>query len=264
MQGLELIVSSELLTVGFSVLSQRVGNIKQPNLDIPFKIFISIQDPDNTNTPLPNGFHYEYYETKSRGVTKSRNIVLDRTDTKYLVFADDENTFLADGITQAINYLEIHPQCDLVLAQAVDEKGNLRKKYSKRETKLTRFNSAKAATYEMIVRMDSIKKEGLRFDEEFGAGAENYIGDEYIFIADLLSKGRNAVFLPIIIAIHPQVSSGGTWGTDKDLNARAKVFTRVFGSAAPLVRAAFYLKNYSKTKGIAGFFPFVSGKSPKA
>ena len=260
MQGRVQTVSNELLTVGFSVLSQRINNIKPPQLDIPSKVIISIQDPDNTKTQLPDSFAYEYFESKNRGVTKSRNVVLDKTKTKYLLFADDENTFLSDGITSVINYLEKNPQCDLVLAQAVDEEGNLRKEYPKNQTKLNRFNCARAATYEMIVRMDAVKSAHLYFDENFGAGAENYLGDEYIFITDLLTRGRNAVFLPITIAIHPKESSGGTWGTDEDLQARAKVFTRVFANTAPLVRAAFYLKNYRKTKGMSGFFQFVRGK----
>jgi hypothetical protein len=256
-------VSSELLTLGFSVLSERVGNIEPPQLNLPVKIIISIQDPDNANTPLPSSFQYESFESKNRGVTKSRNVVLDRTRTKYLLFADDENRFLSEGITTVINYLEKNPQCDLVLAQAIDEDGNLRKDYPKSQTNLNRFNCARAATYEMIVRMDAVKSAHLYFDENFGAGAENYLGDEYIFITDLLTRGRNAVFLPITIAVHPKESSGGSWGTERDLRARAKVFTRVFGSSAPFVRAVFYLKNYGKTNGLSGLFQFVRGKYPQ-
>jgi hypothetical protein len=88
----------------------------------------------------------------------------------------------------------------------------------------------------------------------------NYIGDEYIFIADLLNKGGTAMFLPITIAIHPKDSSGSLWGTERDLLARAQVFQRVFGFWAPIVRAAFYFKNYGKTNGLGNFKKFVRGK----
>uniref|UniRef100_UPI0040493E8A hypothetical protein n=1 Tax=Candidatus Planktophila sp. TaxID=2175601 RepID=UPI0040493E8A len=177
-----------------------------------------------------------------------------------MLFADDEIVFLDRGVKSAVAYLEEHPECDLVLAQAIDTTGTLRKRYPKKKVKLTKFNSAKAATYEMIVRVESIKAKDVYFDEKFGAGVINYIGDEYIFITDLLNKGGNAIFLPITIAVHPKDSSGSLWGTERDLLARAQVFQRVFGSWAPLVRAAFYFKNYGKTNGLRSFKKFVRGK----
>jgi len=143
---------------------------------------------------------------------------------------------------------------------SVDTTGALRKVYPKRVRKLTKFNSAKAATYEMIVRVESAKSRGIKFDENFGAGAENYLGDEYIFIADLLDKGGAGVFLPLTIAIHPLESSGSRWGSDVDLRARAEVFQRVFGDTAPIIRAAFYLKNLRKFGGLKNIIRFSIGK----
>jgi hypothetical protein len=112
----------------------------------------------------------------------------------------------------------------------------------------------------MIVRVDSAKSKGMTFDEKFGAGADNYLGDEYIFIADLIDKGGAGVFLPLTIAIHPLESSGSRWGSDADLRARAVVFQRVFGDTAPLIRTAFYLKNLRKFGGLRNIIRFSIGK----
>ena len=253
-------MSEALLTIGFSTLAERVENIEPPIISIPHKVFLSIQDPRGVASELPNNFKYNYVKSPEQGVAKSRNTVLRSADTKYLLFADDEIVFLDRGVKQVIQYLDEHPECDLVLAQAIDTTGALRKRYAKKSVNLTKFNSAKAATYEMIVRVDSIRSKNIYFDEEFGAGVSNYIGDEYIFIADLLNKGGTAVFLPMTIAIHPKDSSGSLWGTERDLIARAQVFQRVFGSWAPIVRAAFYFKNYGKTNGLGNFRKFVRGK----
>ena len=253
-------MSDELLTIGFSTLSERINNIEPPRVSLPHTVFISIKDPQNSTGPLPTNFKFESVKSSELGVAKSRNIVIRSTKTKYLLFADDEIVFLDRGVKSAVAYLEEHPECDLVLAQAIDTTGTLRKRYPKKKVKLTKFNSAKAATYEMIVRVESIKAKDVYFDEKFGAGVINYIGDEYIFITDLLNKGGNAIFLPITIAVHPKDSSGSLWGTERDLLARAQVFQRVFGSWAPLVRAAFYFKNYGKTKGLRSFKKFVRGK----
>jgi hypothetical protein len=249
-----------LLTIGYSTLADRLKNISAPEVNVPHEVFISIQNPKGIEYSLPTNFDFRSAISIEKGVAKSRNVVLNSTQTKYLLFADDEILFLSDGIKSAISYLESNPACDLVLAQAVDNQGVLRKSYSKTEVKLSKFNSAKAATYEMIVRVESVRNKRVTFDENFGAGAENYLGDEYIFITDLLKKGGRATFLPLTIAIHPEESSGSRWGTDSDLRARAQVFQRVFGFTAPLIRTAFYLKNFSKFGGLKNLFRFISGK----
>lgn len=253
-------MSENILTVGYSTLAERIQNISQPDISVPHEILISIQNPNSVEIALPTSFKFRSITKNEKGVAKSRNVVLENTTTKYLLFADDEITFLNDGIKAAISYLEANLDCDLVLAQAIDSNSQLRKTYPSREVALTKFNSAKAATYEMIIRVESAKNKGARFDESFGAGVENYLGDEYIFITDLLKKGGKARFLPLTIAIHPAESSGSRWGTESDLRVRAQVFSRVFGVYAPLVRTAFYLKNYRNFGSLKNIFRFAKGK----
>lgn len=253
-------MTEKLLTIGYSTLADRLENIIPPKVDLPHDIFVSVQNPGNIEFELPTDFKFRVVTANEKGVAKSRNIVLRSAETKYLLFADDENTFLGASVKSAIFYLESHPNCDLVLAQAVDTTGALRKSYPKKVKKLTKFNSAKAATYEMIVRVESAKSKGVAFDERFGAGADSYLGDEYIFISDLLDKGGAGVFLPLTIAIHPAESSGSRWGTDSDLRARAAIFQRVFGDSAPLIRIAFYLKNLRKFGGLRNIVKFSIGK----
>ena len=52
---------------------------------------------------------------------------------------------------------------------------NFRKKYPNQQTRLSKFNSAKAATYEIAIRLSSFR-EKIFFHEDFGAG-KDYIGD---------------------------------------------------------------------------------------
>jgi glycosyltransferase involved in cell wall biosynthesis len=253
-------MQEKLLTIGYSTLADRLKNIAPPKVDLPHDVFISIQNPQKVDFDLPSNFDFQYIKSEDQGVTKSRNLVLNQVKTKYLLFADDDIAFISKGIESAVSYLEANPNCDLVLAQAMDTEGVLRKAYPKREVKLTRFNSAKAGTIEMIVRVESIRSKGIAFDENFGAGAQNYLGDEYIFITDLLKAGGSATFLPITIAIHSEDSSGSLWGTESDLRARAMVFQRVFGVTAPLIRIAFYLKNFQKFAGTKNLYKFIFGK----
>ena len=248
-----------LLTFGFSTTSQRIKNLKRPDCSLPHEVIAFVQNPKEQSYvfDLPKS---TLVELKSSGVAKSRNAALKHASGKYLIFGDDDIRFLDSGICQAIDYFESHPECSIILAQTNDETGSLRKRYESQITPLKLTNSARAATYELLVRVDAIREAGVAFDEEFGAGAKNFLGDEYIFIADSLRKGLKGVHFPAVVAVHPTESSGSRWGSDEDLAARAKVFTRVFGWKAPIARLGFLLRTSNKKPGLFTSLRFIFGK----
>ena len=247
---------TNLLTIGYSTLSNRVSGIKY--LD-SFTNLVVIQNPDNESfSPPPEAI--TSIELKNRGVAKSRNAVIDNTQTEYLLFGDDDIKFNEDAINTAIAHLEAHKDVSILLMQAVDETGALRKRYPKQEHHLKLTNSAKAATYEMMIRVPDIKKASIRFDENFGAGAPNYLGDEYIFIADALRAGLKGYYLPIVLAIHPTESSGSFRNTTQDAVVRSRIFTRVFGIWAPLMRLLFILKPPFNKFSIRNSISFLIGR----
>ena len=248
-----------LLTFGYSTLANRVKNIQFPKRDDNREFIVLVQNPDEASYVFDTP-QTKLVELKSRGVAKSRNAALKYASGKYLIFGDDDITFDELGISQLVNYFEAHPECAIISAQTTDETGTLRKTYPTKEAKLTKYNSAKAATYEIMVRLDAIRGANISFDENFGAGADNYLGDEYIFIADALNRGLAGVYLPIRVAIHPKDSSGSAWGTRRDLSARAAVFSRVFGPTAPIFRALFLLKSRKGRVGLRNAILFILGR----
>jgi hypothetical protein len=248
-----------LLTFGYSTLAHRVKNIKFPTRDESREFIVLVQNP-NQESYVFDTPKTQLVELKSKGVAKSRNAALKYASGKYLIFGDDDISFDEKGISQLIEHFEANPECAIILAQTTDETGTLRKSYPNKRANLTKYNSAKAATYEMMIRLDAIREKGITFDENFGAGADNYLGDEYIFIADALNRGLKGVFLPVTVAIHPKDSSGSDWGTRRDLTARAAVFTRVFGVTAPIFRALFLVKSRKGRVGILNAVRFIFGR----
>ena len=245
------------LTFGYSTLADRLANIQLPDLAShpDWDVLITVQS-GNSELPTteqlakaPAGERVTVLSFAGTGVTKIRNKVLENARGDYLIFADDDIGFNEKGLYQAIQEME-DANLALILGQAIDEKGSLRKAYPASRRKLTKLNSGKAATYEMLVNVEAVKLSGVRFDESFGAGVEKtYLGDEYIFIADLLSKRLSCYFIPIVLATHPTDSSGSGWGTQRDRIARALIFDRVFKGNRTLpymARAAFGLKKLGK------------------
>lgn len=253
------------LTLGYSTLAQRVGNIVPPPKHEGWTIAVIVQNPEGVDLgpalrALVAREDLEVEELASTGVAKSRNRAIWLARGEYLVFSDDDIRFDVQGLESATRYLDENPQYSLLLAQAVDEKGELRKRYPDSVQVLTKFNSARAATYEMVIRVEAIRQLGVWFDEEFGAGAPNYLGDEYIFIVDLLKAGGKAVFAPITIATHPTESSGSRWGSERDRKARAMIFNRVFGPLAPLVRLGFGARRIKELGSLRNLLQFVLGR----
>lgn len=254
------------ITLGYSTTADRVRNVAPPPQDERLAVLVSVQNPDGADwrSTLPSSLtersDLALIEQVARGVAKSRNLVLDRTTTEYLLFADDDVEFDWSGIVEALTLLDADPGADMLLAAARDEHGRLRKEYPSSVVPLTVRNSGKAATYEMLVRVAAVRARGVRFDERFGAGAENYLGDEYIFCADLLRAGGRGLHGPVVVAMHPDDSSGSRWGTDADRRARAVVFDRVFGWKAPAVRLVFGLRRRALLGGIGGALRFTAGR----
>ena len=218
-----------------------------------------MQNPEGTTTPT-FADEVKVLELKNRGVAKSRNAAITNTNSVYLLFGDDDIQFNESGIESAISFLNANPNISILLMQAVDETGKLRKSYPIKGHDLKLTNSAKAATYEMMIRVSEIKVAGIKFDENFGAGATNYLGDEYIFIADALRAGLKGKFEPIVIATHPIESSGNLRNSASDRRARAKVFSRVFGIWSPIMRTLFLAKPPSKKFGPVNSLLFIVGK----
>ena len=245
------------LTIGYSVLAERVKNIRQPNIP-DSELLVVVQNPNKAT--YSKTLDATYDELTSTGVATSRNRALEMAKGRFLVFADDDIEFEPTGLASVCQYMDEHPEVAIVLAQATDQTGKLRKSYPKSMEQLSLFNSARAATYEMVVRVESIHALGVSFDTDFGAGVENYLGDEYIFIADIIRAGGRGVFLPITIASHPEDSSGSGWGTDRDRIARSKVFTRVFGAGAPIIRLGFGLRRLAELGGAKNLVRFVLGR----
>ena len=248
--------SNPLLTIGYSTLAEREQNIKFLK---SFENLVIVQGSTAMAANLP-GSNYKRIELPSKGVAKSRNAAISNAETRYLLFGDDDITFNEESIKKAIQYLEEHKYISILLMQAIDEKNTLRKSYPKKAHDLKLTNSGKAATYEMMIRVEDFKSKSIYFDENFGAGAKHYLGDEYILIADALRAGLKGRFLPIVIATHPSESSGNLRNDKADALARSKIFSRVFGIWAPVMRLLFILKPPSKRFGFLLTLRFILGR----
>lgn len=246
--------------MGWSVLAARAGNITVPDLDgVPagdVELLVCVQGDSEITAPAGA----RVVRVEGTGVARSRNAAITNATGRYLMFCDDDITVALDGVMATVRYLERSGKA-LALGAAIDVEGRPRKRYPTQPRRLSVFNAAKAATYEMVLDVAAVRSRRLRFDERYGAGAHLPLGDEYIFIADLLRSGLRADAVHWVLATHPAESSGHRWGSEADAHHRAAVLNRVFGWWALGPRAAFAAKHWRRLGGVAPALRFVGDTS---
>ncbi|GGK67391.1 glycosyltransferase [Ornithinimicrobium pekingense] len=250
------------LTIAYSSLAHRVPGIVAPTVD-GVEILVCVQGLGEAGMPgLPVEVD-RVVTVDGRGVARSRNAAIDAASCRYLLFCDDDVEVQIDDVLAAVAYLR-RTGGAIALGRGMDPEGRLRKNYpSDRPVPLTLLNSAKAATYEMLVDVHQVRAAGVRFDERFGAGVDTYLGDEYLFIADLLRAGLRGDSLPFVYGVHPETSSGSRWGGE-DLHVRAVVLNHVFGRLAPAARFVFALRRREEIGGVTSLARFVADSTTLA
>ncbi len=253
-------MSDPSITIGYSSLVDHVGEIKLPPRRNNIEIIIAVQ---GGFTEIPHREDVKLIHLESIGAAKSRNQILAAATGEILFFGDDDMEWSQEGMVSIVDYFTENSNVDLILGQAINENSLLRKRYFKRKRRLSRFNSAKAATYEIAIRTKPFREKSIKFNESFGAGTENYLGDEYIFISDACANGLICEFIPVVVAIHPSDSSGTQFGTMEDTKVRSSVFQEVFGRLESLARLGFVLKDPLRFRSLDLIIRFVLNRFPK-
>lgn len=141
-----------------------------------------------------------------KGLCKNRNHLLQHATGDVLLMADDDLHYEENGLRAVLSVFENNK--DLELAQFKYE-GADGKQYPDEECSL---NPEPKGLWTSSIEI-ALRRKGrggtLRFDERFGLNSE-YLqaGEEEIFMHAARNKGLNMRFYPIIIAVHPAISTG--------------------------------------------------------
>lgn len=232
--------ASPKLTIAYSVLAEGLSNIVLPEPRPDTEILVIVQ---GSGGRVPKRDDVREIRLDSCGVTRSRNEAIRQASGEVLVFGEEGVEWIRDGLDEVIELFADNPRMAVFVGRAEDETGALRKRYPAYREPATVWNSARVGTIELAVRPAMLIKAGVLFDENFGAGTKNFLGDEYILVADANRAGLKCDYFPVTISRHPRESSGTKFGTLEDARARSRVFTRVFGWFAVVPRALMWARN---------------------
>ena len=182
---------------------------------------------------------------ETSGVSNNRNTCLEEASGQFIWFCDDDLEILFENIEAIPTLFSDHGNPTILCGRSLNSQLLPRKAFATCSTKLSKFNTAKFATFEIALDLEKTRALGVKFDTNFGVGAKNRIGDEFVLLTDILKKGGNGVFLPVDWSIHPDVSSGLKFSsTSEKVKLQLAIFWRVFGFVAIPIYIAFLAKNY--------------------
>jgi glycosyltransferase involved in cell wall biosynthesis len=163
-----------------------------------------------------NDYHEKKTETgcikmisvKERGLSKSRNLAINNSNSDICVIADDDLKYRSGYKDIIINSYSKYPDADII-AFDVPSTNQMRPTASLREGKVDFLHSMKIASYQITFKRSSIIDNNLSFNEMFGAGSKYICGEENIFLTEALRKGLKIYFVNQNIAIVDHKES--TW-----------------------------------------------------
>ncbi len=142
------------------------------------------------------------------GLSKSRNIALDNAVGKVLLIADDDVVYQKDFISTIINAYHKYENATAIRFCAANEDGDFLKKYSIFfKQKLNTFDVFNVSSIEITLNKERLDFVGIRFDENFGLGAEFEMGEEAIFLLDLKQKKQQISFENQLLVYHNDLTS---------------------------------------------------------
>jgi hypothetical protein len=205
----------------------------------------AVNRPDLRITPLSGA-----------GVARSRNAAIAGVEGDILLFADDDLAFCLRAYPALRAAFAQDPTLDFICGRVLAPDGRLRKRYGPDGQKASRWNTARVGTPELALRLAPVRAADIRFDETFGAGSANPLGDEYIFVCDALRAGLRGQHRALDLAVHPADSSGAGQSAFGPAHRR-RAIDRALGHWAFPARVGFALRHRRRFASLAELLRFV-------
>ncbi|QCD45347.1 glycosyltransferase, family 2 [Campylobacter mucosalis CCUG 21559] len=215
-------------------------------------IIINQTNYDSTEMLSFENFNVKIIHTTSKGLSKSRNLGLSLADldTDFIYFADDNFKFVD-------NYLEIL-NSNLnsfynIFAFSVTRNGKRDGRENFIHTspkKIGYIGSMRLMTPQIIFDFKFLKDKNIKFDEQFGSGAQFGSGEENILLFECLKNGAKTKGIQVKLGEKLDIRQS-TWfrGLDSEfLFNRGAIFAKMSKRYSNILIVQFLLRKYKLYK----------------
>ncbi|WP_191560019.1 glycosyltransferase family A protein [Metabacillus idriensis] len=137
-----------------------------------------------------NGRNVRMYSFNERGVGKSRNNALMRSNADICLMADDDMVYVDNYEEIVLNAFKENPNADMIMFNVPITKSNGQTLIKvKKNERIHFYNSLKYGTVNIVFKREKIVKANVFFSLLFGGGAPYSCGEDSLFITESLKKG---------------------------------------------------------------------------
>jgi glycosyltransferase involved in cell wall biosynthesis len=163
-----------------------------------------------------------------KGLSKSRNLGLQKAIGKIVLLTDDDEVFKEDFESTILEAHNNYPEATSICFAIEDSKGFLFKKYpEKPKLQLNNLDIFSVLSIEISLKTKSLHQFNTKFDTDFGLGSSFSMGEEAIFLSDLKKQQQNIIIVPTVIATHPEVSTDDKLNFEQRYYIQGAFLTRV-------------------------------------
>ncbi|MDY5578098.1 MAG: glycosyltransferase family 2 protein [Lachnospiraceae bacterium] len=177
------------------------------------------------------------YSTKERGLTKSRNMAIEKSDADICMLCDDDEVFVKNYENKIVQAYEKIHDADVIIFKMKNRPPSF-------EDKIIRLKfpkTMKVSSWQISFKKQSLKKKGIKFDELLGAGTGNGAEEELKFLWDCEKAGLKIYYVPTEIASVAQTES--TWFkgfSDEFFYNRGATTRYIMGMPLAIMYAFYY------------------------
>lgn len=141
-----------------------------------------------------NGHSATYLNFAERGVGLNRNNALMRADADICLFADDDMVYGDNYVEIIENAFRDNPNADVIVFNLREKV--ITRKLIKKKSRVGYLNYLRYGTARVAVRLSSVKKHGIYFNQCFGGGTEHCHGEDNLFLNACLKNKLKIVAVP--------------------------------------------------------------------
>lgn len=179
-----------------------------------------------------------FFSTRQRGLTKSRNMAIAKSQADICMLCDDDEVFVPDYEKKILAAYESLPQADVIVFKMVNRPPS----FEDQVMPLRFPKTMKVSSWQISFRRQRLLETGVRFDELLGAGTGNGAEEELKFLRDCEKAGLTIYYVPEEIAsVGQEVSTWFSGFTEPFFENRGATTRYILGLGMASVYAVYYV-----------------------
>lgn len=180
----------------------------------------------------------KWFDSADRGLTKSRNLAISKSDADVCLLCDDDEVFVPDYQEKILGAYEKLPQADVIIFKMVNRPAA----FPDQIMPLKFPKTIHVSSWQISFRRERLLERGVKFDERMGAGSGNGAEEELKFLTDCQKAGLRIYYVPEEIASVAQTESTWFKGFDETFfYNRGKTTRYIMGFFLAAAYAVYYV-----------------------